>query len=105
MPRLVPREPRRSAFSRGYTKAWSKKAKAFRLRYPLCGMRPGDQRPVMSLCDDDGRTTPATLVDHIVPHRGDPTLFNDDTNLQSLCDACHSRKTAIEDARDAETRA
>lgn len=97
---IVPRESRRSAHSRGYDKAWTKKAKAFRLLYPLCGMRPDNQPPVMSLCHREGRTTPATLVDHVTPHRGDRALFDSLDNLQSMCDACHSRKTAWEDARD-----
>lgn len=38
--------------------------------------------------------TAATVADHIRPHRGDPALFFDPTNLQSLCDEypwrCHS---------------
>ena len=38
----------------------------------------------------------ATDVDHITPHRGDMKLFCDPGNLQSLCHACHSRKTAAE---------
>lgn len=36
-------------------------------------------------------------VDHITPHNGDPELFYDLDNLQSLCIECHSRKTATED--------
>jgi 5-methylcytosine-specific restriction protein A len=94
----LPREPRRSAFSRGYTKRWSKAAKAFRLQYPLCGMRPNNEPPVMSLCDQEERSTPATLVDHVVPHRGDQTLFWDQANWQAMCESCHSRKTQFEDA-------
>ena len=31
----------------------------------------------------------ATVVDHIIPHRGDKTLFWDETNWQSLCKTCH----------------
>jgi 5-methylcytosine-specific restriction protein A len=40
---------------------------------------------------------PAVLVDHIIPHRGDTTLLYDQSNLQSLCTACHNRKTNTED--------
>lgn len=43
---------------------------------------------------------PATDVDHIVPHRGRMKLFADPTNLQSLCHACHSRKTLAEMAEN-----
>jgi 5-methylcytosine-specific restriction protein A len=39
--------------------------------------------------------TPATDVDHIQPHRGDPILFFKGP-FQSLCHVCHSRKTAGE---------
>ncbi len=39
---------------------------------------------------------PAEEVDHIRPHRGDPILFFDDQNLQSLSKQCHSRKTLSE---------
>lgn len=35
-------------------------------------------------------------IDHVVPHRGDPELFWDETNLTARCKPCHSRKTAIE---------
>lgn len=34
--------------------------------------------------------TARLVADHVVPHRGDPTLFWDPDNLQCLCAACHS---------------
>jgi 5-methylcytosine-specific restriction protein A len=40
--------------------------------------------------------TPATVVDHIVPHRGNQKLFWDRKNWQSLCKTHHDRKTAQE---------
>jgi 5-methylcytosine-specific restriction protein A len=94
MPSPSPREPRRNAYQRGYTKRWARAAKAFRLQYPLCGMRPHDEPPVMSACHDAQRCTAATQTDHVVPHRGDPVLFWDAThNWQSLCATCGARKT------------
>lgn len=42
------------------------------------------------------RVTPSTVVDHIVPHRGDPELFWDRTNLQGLAKTCHDAKTRRE---------
>lgn len=42
----------------------------------------------------------ATDVDHIVPHRGVWSRFIDRSNLQSLCHACHSRKTMAEMAEN-----
>ena len=44
------------------------------------------------MCRDTfGRTRPATVADHIIPHRGDLALFYDTNNLQSLCAECHSK--------------
>ncbi len=64
------------------------------MRYPLCGMRPGGKVPVMSQCHDEGRTTPATQTDHVIPHKGDHTLFWDsEGNWQALCAACGARKS------------
>ena len=95
---MAPREPRRSAAARGYTKRWARATKAFLVRYPLCGMRPNQQRPVMSRCFDAVRRTPATLTDHVVPHRGDSALFWDEANnWQALCRDCHAIKTAREE--------
>lgn len=46
--------------------------------------------------DDPRRRTPATVVDHVVPHRGDWAIFTDASNLQSLCKRHHDKKTAQE---------
>jgi 5-methylcytosine-specific restriction protein A len=35
---------------------------------------------------------PGRIVDHITPHCGDEQLFNDSSNLQTLCWSCHERK-------------
>jgi len=63
-----------------YTYAWQKASKAF-LAQPenaLCRMHR--QR---------GDTVAATIVDHIIPHRGDHALFWDRSNWQPLCKLCH----------------
>lgn len=61
--------------------------------------------PLCEECKRNGiPTTPATLVDHIEPHRGDWNLFMDPENLQSLCSSCHSKKTATEDGGFGNTR-
>lgn len=52
------------------------------------------EEPVCRACLDAGRVTAGVDVDHIVPHRGDLRLFWDRENLQALCHACHSEKTA-----------
>ena len=38
----------------------------------------------------------ATVLDHIVPHRGDLDRFWSQDNWQGLCVRCHGRKTARE---------
>lgn len=49
---------------------------------------------------DPRSRTRATVVDHIVPHRGDWSLFVDPSNLQSLCKHHHDQKTAREQLVD-----
>ena len=66
----------------GYDARW-RKARALYLRqYPLC-----------VLCHAEGKVVPATVVDHIIPHRGDQKLFWDQANWAALCKECHDRKT------------
>ena len=72
---------------RGYDNRWLKARATYLRSHPLC-----------VVCKAAGRLTPAVIVDHIVPHRGDQQLFWDtENNWQSLCRPCHSRKTASED--------
>ena len=70
---------------RGYNYRWQKARLAFLNEHPLCAS-----------CLLQGRTTPATVVDHIVPHRGDKALFWDSDNWQALCKECHDKKTQEE---------
>lgn len=75
---------RGSAASRGYGHRWRLRRERFLKTHPVC-------------CDPTGRhpgqVVPATVADHIVPHRGDRELFEDPDNLQPLCASCHSAKT------------
>lgn len=89
------RDQRRgTARQRGYDARWEKAARAFKVRYPLCGMRPGGRAPVMSQCHEQGMVTPAYQVDHVEPHRQDQRLFWDmEGNWQSLCQSCGARKS------------
>ena len=73
---------RGSATERGYDAKWRRARKRFLRSHPLCAN-----------CLSQGVLTPATVVDHIVPHRGDHRLFWDEQNWQPLCKACHDRKT------------
>lgn len=54
--------------------------------------------PLCRYCKAMGRTTPATIADHIEPHRGDPELFWCG-ELQSLCSPCHSSVKQAEEHR------
>jgi len=55
--------------------------------------------PLCVACQALGRSVVAVHVDHIKPRRERPDLEFDETNLQSLCPSCHSRKT-IQQRRD-----
>ena len=52
--------------------------------------------PLCAFCLRRGLAVPATIADHIEPHRGDPIAFYTG-RLQSLCKSCHdSEKKYIE---------
>jgi len=72
---------RGSAADRGYDAQWSAASRAWRRDHPLCRYcATSAQR----------RVTPATLVDHFWPHKGDQDLFWDQRWWVSACDPCHS---------------
>lgn len=48
--------------------------------------------PLCRHCLAKGKTTAATVPDHIVPLSRGGT--DDDANIQCLCEACHQAKTA-----------
>ena len=47
--------------------------------------------PLCRMCEAEGKITVATIVDHVIPHKGDRVLFNDVRNWQPLCKAHHDR--------------
>ena len=77
---------RGSAAKRGYGSRWQKARESFLAHHPLC-----------VVCAGEGMTTLATVVDHIIPHKGDLHLFWDTSNWQQLCEYHHNQKTATED--------
>lgn len=81
-----PATPRASARERGYDWRWQKARAAFLAAHPLCAE-----------CEREGRLTAATVVDHVVPHKGDQELFWRESNWAPMCAACHDRKTATHD--------
>lgn len=74
---------RGTAAQRGYDARWRDARLYFLRRNPLC-----------VVCLKEGRAEAATVVDHIVPHRGDWRLFWDENNWQPLCKRHHDEKTA-----------
>lgn len=77
---------RETSAKRGYNSAWRRARAGYLAKHPLCVK-----------CQAAGRVEPATVVDHIIPHRGDKELFWDKLNWQPLCKRCHDHKTATED--------
>ena len=82
------RATKETAAQRGYGYKWQKARAQFLQKHPLCVM-----------CEAEGRVTAATVVDHIVAHRGNQSLFWDRSNWQSLCSTHHSRDKQREEAR------
>ena len=86
--RGIKHEGGENASARGYGSRWQKARHAYLQKHPLCVE-----------CMKNGKYVRATVVDHIVPHKGDQSLFWDAKNWQSLCKSCHDRKTLSEEVR------
>jgi 5-methylcytosine-specific restriction protein A len=79
--RSHPPAVRRNSRDRGYTTEWNKASAAHLRASPIC-----------RYCGE-----PATLVDHLYPHRGDQTIFWNRMYWVSSCARCHSSfKQSIE---------
>lgn len=48
------------------------------------------QNPLCVMCERLGRSTAATVVDHVKPHKGNAVLFWARSNWQPLCAHHHS---------------
>ncbi|WP_320442607.1 HNH endonuclease [Ruminococcus turbiniformis] len=77
---------RKTTSEKGYGSRWQKARAVYLQSHPLCAR-----------CLAKGRYVKATVVDHIIPHRGDRKLFWDRDNWQALCKSCHDSKTMTED--------
>jgi 5-methylcytosine-specific restriction protein A len=82
---------RGNSAERGYDALW-RRLRAWFLRH----------NPRCTFCLERGVSTKATVVDHIKSIEEAPELRLDPSNLRSLCDRCHNRRTAIDQgiARD-----
>jgi 5-methylcytosine-specific restriction enzyme A len=49
-----------------------------------------EENQLCKICLSFGRETLATIVDHIIPHKGNIDLFWSSDNWQGLCPHCHS---------------
>lgn len=77
---------RGTAAQRGYGHKWRVARLEFLQAHPLC-----------KHCQNEGKLNGATVVDHIIPHKGDMKLFWDRKNWQPLCESHHNIKTATKD--------
>ena len=75
----------KSSSARGYDRRWEKYSREYLIQHPWCAE-----------CLRRGEHTPAEVVDHIIPHKGDRALFWAVENHQPLCVKCHTRKTLQE---------
>lgn len=71
---------------RGYGGRWQRERLQYLSQHPLC-----------VTCFAQGCITPATVVDHIKPHKGDPVLMWDRNNWQALCKSHHDRDKQSQD--------
>ncbi|MDC8446445.1 MAG: HNH endonuclease [Nitrosomonas sp.] len=69
---------RKTSAERGYGYRWQRARDGYLRKHPLCVYH-----------EKRGQIVAATVVDHIIPHRGDMSLFWDSDNWQSLCKQCH----------------
>jgi len=77
---------RESAAKRGYDHKWRQARITYLKRNPLCVQ-----------CMKEGKVVAATVVDHIIAHKGNQRLFWDKSNWQPLCKLHHDQKTVRED--------
>lgn len=80
------RSDRVTSSGRGYDSRWRRARSRYLKAHPLCVR-----------CKAERKLAKASVVDHIVPHRGDEKLFWDKSNWHALCKNCHDSKTMTED--------
>jgi 5-methylcytosine-specific restriction endonuclease McrA len=89
---------RGSAQDRGYDARWAAFSRAWRQRFPWCGMRADGQLHTDggSLCAQQDLKTRAQCVDHLVAIRNGGSQY-DESNLESKCLQCSGRKRVLVD--------
>src|SRR5690554_5943624 len=79
-------QKRGTAASRGYGYRWQRERLEHLRASPLCVR-----------CQEEGRVTAATVVDHRIPHQGNERLFWSRSNWQSLCAPHHNSEKQREE--------
>lgn len=79
---------RGSSTDRGYDARWRRYREVFLKGHPICECED---------CKKNGWVYPASVVDHIIPHKGNYDLFWDPGNHQAMYKKHHDIKTARED--------
>lgn len=71
----------------------------YNLRLWRDGLQPDQllREPLCRRCRKQNRLIVATVVNHIVAHKGKWELFSDINNLESLCKSCHDGDAQRED--------
>ena len=73
---------RGGAAARGYDAAWARARRAFLASHPLC-----------EVCAARGDVRAASVVDHVISIREDPSRRLDPANLRAMCKPCHDART------------
>lgn len=102
---------RESSTKRLYGYKWQQARAGFLKKHPLCHCDNCKPKIEQARLATDLHDTPehnelliaqhpelaANVVDHIIPHNGDQTLFWARSNWQAMNKRCHDKKTAKED--------
>ncbi|MCG8650811.1 MAG: hypothetical protein MI861_13315 [Pirellulales bacterium] len=84
------RRNQRSAEAQEYRKLYKTAAWRRIRQYQLA------TQPLCERCKAEGKVTPATVCNHVIPHRGDRTLFFEGP-FESLCADHHDRVVQSEE--------
>ena len=86
---------RKDGYARDRARRGTTKQRGYDAPHKLWRLAILNRDPVCVICEKDGRTTPSTVADHIIPLRRGGARF-DEANGQGMCSTCHGRKTLAE---------
>lgn len=96
-PRIASLEPRLRTGGGSWRDGKTTDERGYDYRWKQARLQHLNEHPLCVLCEQEGRATVATVVDHRIAHRGDMTLFWDRSNWQSMCKAHHDREKQREE--------